>query len=249
MPLNVNELSKDSGVPMHHQLYCHIKDQIVKGILTPYEVLPSEKEMQEQFNISRITVRRAVSDLAHDGFLRKHHGKGTVVLPIKEASNVNHLVSFSSGAKERGNRPGSVILRQQIVHANVKVANSLNVELDEKVTFLKRLRLLNGVLVSVQNSYITGRKGLLEKVPTFNENTSLYAVLEEAGIVLDSADEVVEAIIPSQELRRELYMEENEPVLSRQAISYDIDGTPIEYSENYYIASRYKYCIHIKKER
>ena len=249
MPLEVNALDKESSVPMHHQLYSLIKDQIQSGVLAPYEVLPSENEMQRIFGISRITVRRAISDLAHDGFLRKHHGKGTVVLPPKEVSNVNHLVSFSSGAKAQGATPGSVILRQQVVMANVKVAASLQVELEEKVLFLKRLRLLNGVLIAVQNSYITGRKGFLEKIPTFNESTSLYQVLEEAGIVLDSADEVIEAIIPSQDLRRELYLEENEPVLSRQAVSYDRDGTPIEYSENFYIASRYQYCIHIQKER
>lgn len=248
MPLKTNFLDKDSSIPIHHQLYCQIKDQILDGALAPYEILPSEVEMQTLFGISRITVRRAVSDLAHDGFLQKHHGKGTVVLPPKATSNVSHLVSFSRGAKGQGDTPGSVILRQQIVQANVKVASSLSVELNEHVTFLKRLRLLNGVLVAVQDAYITGRKGLLEKLPAFSERTSLYTVLEESGIVLTSADEVIEAIIPSQELRRELYLEENEPVLSRQAISYDEDGTPIEYSENFYIASRYKYCIHIKKD-
>ena len=249
MPLEGNALDKNSSIPMHHQLYSHIKAQIQTGALSPYEILPSENEMQKIFGISRITVRRAIGDLAHDGFLRKYHGKGTVVLPPKETSSVNHLVSFSSGAKAQGDIPGSVILRQQIIRANVKVAASLQVELDEEVTFLKRLRLLNGVLVAVQNSYITGRKGLLGKIPGFNESTSLYQVLEEAGVILESADEVIEAIIPSQDLRRELYLEENEPVLSRQAVSYDQDGTPIEYSENYYIASRYKYCIHIKKDR
>jgi len=240
-------LDKESGIPIHHQIYCHIKDQIISGELKAYSVLPSENAMQELYGVSRITVRRAVGDLAHDGYLRKSHGKGTIVLPQKETSNVNHLVSFSEGAKMQGDIPSAVVLRQQIVRANVKVAESLQVDLDEEVLFLKRLRLLNGVLVGIQNAYITGRKELLSHIPAFDEKTSLYDILSTCGIELDSADEVIEAMLPSPELRRELFMEDHEPVLLREAISYDADGTPIEYSENFYIASRYKYCIHYKR--
>ena len=60
-------LDKDSKVPIHQQLYSYIKERIVEGFYKENETIPSEKEMQEMFEVSRITVRRAISDLEHDG--------------------------------------------------------------------------------------------------------------------------------------------------------------------------------------
>ena len=78
------KLDKESKVPIHQQLYCYIKECIENGTYKENETIPSEKEMQEMFEVSRITVRRAISDLEHDGYLTKRRGMGTVVTPPKE---------------------------------------------------------------------------------------------------------------------------------------------------------------------
>ena len=193
-------LDKESKVPIHQQLYCYIKECIENGAYRENRTIPSEKEMQEMFEVSRITVRRAISDLEHDGYLTKRRGMGTVVSPRKKARDMAVFNSFSGDAKVKGDKPGSIILQCRMVEANVKVASMLRVENGEKVYFLKRLRLLNGRIIALHNTYISGRLGFPILGEDFDATTSLYEYLEEHGIVLGSADETVEARMPSMGL-------------------------------------------------
>ena len=72
---------------------------------------------------------------------------------------------------------------------------------------------------------------------------------ERKGIVLGSADETNEAKMPSSEVKRDLYLGDNEPIYYSERVTFDENGDPVEYSENSYIASRYKYNIRLKKVR
>lgn len=242
-----NIFNTSSNIPLHHQLYCHIRDCINSGEYLPHDKLKSESEMQKEYGVSRITVRRAITDLAYDGLVRKIHGKGTIVLPRKNQRDITNLSSFSSDAKTKGARPGSIILKFDIVSANVKISTALKISLDEQVYFLKRLRTINGEILSLQNTYITSRKDLQFKREDFTENSSLYEMLEVRGIQLDCADETIETFPPPQDIRTQLFLEENQWVFYKERTTYDIQGFPIEFSENYYIADKYRYFIHITK--
>lgn len=243
------KLDKESKVPIHQQLYCYIKECIENGTYKENETIPSEKEMQEMFEVSRITVRRAISDLEHDGYLTKRRGMGTVVTPRKKARDMAVFNSFSGDAKVKGDKPGSIILQCKTVEANVKVASMLQVENGEKVYFLKRLRLLNGRIIALHDTYISGRLGFPILGEDFDSTTSLYEYLEEHGIVLGSADETVEAKMPTPEIRRELFMEENQPLVYKERVTYDHQGRAVEFSENSYISDSYRYYIHINNVR
>ena len=148
-------LDKDSKVPIHQQLYSYIKERIAEGFYKENEIIPSEKEMQEMFEVSRITVRRAISDLEHDGYLIKRKGRGTIVCPQKKERDMSVFNSFSGDAKVKGDKPGSIILHCKEVEASVKIAEMLQVETGEKVYFLKRLRLLNGRIIALNETYVS----------------------------------------------------------------------------------------------
>ena len=135
------------------------------------------------------------------------------------------------------------------VEASVKVSEMLNLQPREKVCYLKRLRLLDGKLLAVHETYISLRFGFSIKFEDFDTNTSLYDFLERKGIVLGSADETNEAKMPSSEVKRDLYLGDNEPIYYSERVTFDENGDPVEYSENSYIASRYKYNIRLKKVR
>ena len=67
------------NAPLYQQIYDEIKDAIEKGVYAPKERIPSELELAEQYDVSRITVRRAVEELCSDGYLVKQQGRGTFV--------------------------------------------------------------------------------------------------------------------------------------------------------------------------
>lgn len=72
-------VSADAGVPLHRQLYLVLHDEIARGALGPGDALPTEQSLCEQFGVSRITVRRALADLAEAGLIERRHGVGSFV--------------------------------------------------------------------------------------------------------------------------------------------------------------------------
>lgn len=242
-------IDKASKLPIHHQLYKILKSSLDSGEFPEGSIIPSEAELQQKYDISRITVRRAIADLEHDGYVKRQRGIGTVVVPKKNTRDLTHFQGFSDNAKEIGKHPGSIILVCTDVEASVKVSEMLRLNPREKVCYLKRLRLLDGKLLAVHESYISLRFGFTVQPEDFDSNTSLYDYLERKGMILGSANETNEAKMPTNELKRELYLGDNEPIFYSERITYDEQGNPLEYSENSYIASRYKYNIHLEKVR
>jgi GntR family transcriptional regulator len=72
-------VSADAGVPLHRQLFLVLHDEIGRGVLTAGDPLPTEQSLGEQFGVSRITVRRALADLADAGLIERRHGVGSFV--------------------------------------------------------------------------------------------------------------------------------------------------------------------------
>src|SRR6516165_9973396 len=72
-------VSMDAGVPLHRQLFLVLHDEIDRGVIAPGEALPTEQTLCEQFGVSRITVRRALADLAQQGYIERRQGVGSFV--------------------------------------------------------------------------------------------------------------------------------------------------------------------------
>lgn len=73
-------VSTAAGVPLHRQLFLVLYDEIIRGAVDPGDALPTEQSLCEQFGVSRITVRRALADLADEGLIERRHGVGSFVL-------------------------------------------------------------------------------------------------------------------------------------------------------------------------
>src|ERR1700752_4465586 len=72
-------VSTDAGVPLHRQLFLVLHDEIDRGVIAPGEALPTEQTLCDQFGVSRITVRRALADLAERGYIERRQGVGSFV--------------------------------------------------------------------------------------------------------------------------------------------------------------------------
>lgn len=242
-------IDKNSQSPIYAQLYCHIKNCIENGEYRPGDIIPSESEMQKEYAVSRITVRRAISDLEHDGYVKKRRGAGTVVEPRKLERDLAAFSSFGGSAKVKGDHPGSIILQLSTIPANVKVAEKLKIKCNADVYFLRRLRLINGRIIGLHETYLRSDLGFSLSKDDFDSNTSLYELLETMGIELGSADETMEARMSTPDLRHELFLKDDKPVIYKERVTYNTDGTPVEFSENSYIGDTYKYYIHIVNVR
>lgn len=233
--------------PLYVQVYEEIKRRILNKTYSVGKLIPSEASLQQEFGVSRITIRRALDDLVNDGFIYKRQGVGAVVLSTNQYEDTFKLNSFTEDVILQGKNPSSSVLKQEVVEASVEVAEKLQIKPGKGVFFLKRLRLIDGSIAGLHETYISMRFGLDFTDKVFDEKASLYKFYEENNVILGTAEETIEAIIPSERLRWELFMEENEPLMFRKRISYDEQKCPIEYSKNYYFAKLYKYVISLKK--
>jgi len=241
-------IDKNSKIPLYMQLYIILKEEIANGTYAAESFLPSESELLEKYGLSRITIRRALTDLENDGYVKKIRGKGTKVYPKKQYSDLFELTGFNENAMRDGQRPASIILKFDIVQANVDVAEHLQINPGENVYYLKRLRLLNGRINGIHHTFISQRTGLDINISNWTEETSLYDYYGQNGISVSTATEVIQAMLPTPTLVKELYISELEPIFYRERVTYDSQGNTIEYSQNYYIAKEHKYFVQLKKD-
>lgn len=236
-----------SNSPLYKQIYDSLKQKIDSDFYKVNEALPSEQELQTEYGVSRITVRRALNDLEIAGSVRRVHGKGTFVEPRKHYYNLAGASSFSDEAKKTGERASSIILEFKTIEASIVVAEYLQIPVGTDIYFLKRIRLKSGRIVGMNETYINKLNGLKIENYELDENTSIYNLYSTKGFEIARATETIEAKMPSKSIRNELYVKEDEPVFLRERITYLDTGEPIEYSINTYKANEYKYAINLVK--
>ena len=104
------KLDKSLPVPLYYQLAETLREQIESGAIKPGAQLPSERELGDQLAISRMTVRKALLDLASEGLIYTRVGKGTFVAEPKIDQRLQGVTSFTQDVRGRGARPASQVL-------------------------------------------------------------------------------------------------------------------------------------------
>lgn len=175
-------------------LYYQLKEEILKKILAKQwkvgEKIPNEYELCEQYHVSRITVRQALSELEKDGYVVRKQGKGTYVSTPNIEQNLTGFYSFSEEFKKKGFIPSTKVIEFGIR----KVEKDISVKLrlpdnSETVYHIKRLRYADDILMAIESSYLPVeifpdmKKEDLERAP-------MYEIMRERyGIFPDSAEE------------------------------------------------------------
>lgn len=234
-------------MPLYMVIYEELKKKITDSSYPVGSYLPSETELQEIYHVSRITVRRALTDMEHDGYIKKIKGKGAKVLPKKKYSDLYELTGFTEDAQRNGDDPASIILKCEVQPASIMVATFLQIEPNEDVYYLKRLKLLNGRISGIFETYITQRLGFTIDTDRFGASVSLYDYYESCGVHIDSATETIEAIMTTPQIRKDMFLDKDEPIFYRERITYNDMNVPIEYSKNYYKANGYKYVVRMHR--
>ena len=156
MSFKNKEIDRDTPIPMYFQLKNIILDEIKNGRLKPGDLLPTELELGESFNLSRTTVRQAVIELVGEGYLYRIKGKGTFVAKPKLVQDFMRTIeSYSEQMKRLKLTPGTKILKNEIVRANEDVAGALGIKEGDEVVLLRRLRFANDEPIVVLDTYLT----------------------------------------------------------------------------------------------
>lgn len=236
-------IDHSSPLPLYFQLEQILLRQIENGEITTSDPFPSEKELQEKYGVSRITVRRALSDLTTKGYLSRQSGRRTLITHPKIQTITAKLGGIFDELSKQGFRVHSRVFEMDRRSPPRKAARILGIPETSTVFYFKRLVYVDGEPIALNYFY-------LNVVPdiTFTreelERGSVFVPLEHRyGIVLRRAKQTIEATMPLEEECQLLGIGANVPVLLVESISCDGQDRPASYGKIVYRGDRYKHYI------
>lgn len=220
-------LTKTEGVALYIQVREALREQIESGLLNPGERLPSEEELAAQFGVSRMTVRQGVSDLTDEGLLYRRRGIGTFVTQFHVERDHNRLTDFFETARAEGFKAEVRLLSREVIAAKLMIANELGLQENEPVVRIQSLRLAGNVPVTIYDEYVP-YKLRPELLTEDLRSRAAWQILEESGLVIKRAVQVIEARGADEEIAVLLDIEEDSPILFKNRVIYAEDGSPVE---------------------
>lgn len=235
--------------PLYAQLVDTLREKIDND-MKPGDLLPSERDLSLQYNLSRTTVRLALGELEALGAVIRKHGKGTFVADTSsESTNLISAYSFTEQMKEQGRTPTTKILDFRIVEAKRNVAENLHLPQGSKIYAVRRLRLADNVPMMVGVSYLPYQLFPNLSLEALVEHP-LYEIFEKAyNQVIHIATEECSASLCRMEEARALGLEEGVPVLRFVRNTSNNHGQIIEYTRSVARGDRFKYVVtHVRNE-
>ena len=249
MDLNSRTIDSESIVPLYKQLFHYLNSAIQNHEFKPGDRIPSENELAREFNISRVTIRRALQELAQQEKIVSVPGKGSFVLQPK-IEPLTALTSFSENMRAQGYEPSYRDTAVAFISPTSQIQSHLRVPETEQVLHIHRMMLADGVPMAIQNVYLAERvyrRNPSLFIPEVLNQISLYKLFElKLSLFLFRADEWVDASKATQEEAGLLQMKKDDSVLVIDRVTYSTtEPDPIEYVHQLYSASRYRYKVEL----
>jgi GntR family transcriptional regulator len=232
-------------------LYLQVKDILVKRIQEkvwpPNTLIPTEQELMEEFDVSRTTLRQAITMLVQDGLLEKKQGKGTIVKtqPLIGGS-LGKLKGFAEEAIERGLTPESKLIRAEFKKDLYYEKTKLRVADDEEILVIERVRFADEVPIAIERSCWPVHIGQILNKEDLNR-AKFYEVLESEGILLKRAKEKISAMNATIYEADLLGIRAGEALLEMTRLSFGFDDKPIEFTTTKFRSDKYHYDIELTR--
>jgi len=244
---NQGSIDERLPTPLYHQIYLVLRNRILKDEYPHNSRLPGEEEVARQFGVSRITAKRAINDLAADGFVVRERGRGTRVTYLAPATPVRaNVEGLLENLLEMGLKTEVELLEFDYVLPGEEVARALQCEADDEVQRAVRVRRLEGEPFSYLTTHVPahigrsyGRDDLAAR--------PLLSLLERDGIVVSSAEQTITAILADVETAPALRIELGSALLRIDRIVYDQQDRPVEYITALYRSDFYQYRMMLSR--
>lgn len=237
---------EEERIPKYFALKRELIRQIEEEAFEPDCLIPSERELMEQFQVSRITVRRAIDELVTGGYLYKVQGKGTYVKSDDYSQNLFAITSCTEDVKRLGRNPSKKVVASEIVPADAKRARLLNTAVGDEVFRLERVTMADGEPLNYTITYLPCK--LFPGIDKYDFNTqSLYELLEmQYHVKFAKSRRTIEAVLTEEEIAEYLDIEEQMPVILFGSTTYGVvqgREQPIESFKCYYRTDQYKFYL------
>lgn len=237
-------IDKMTPVPLYYQLKEAILGNIKNGKYQEGDRIPNEKDFCEELDLSRTTVRQAITELVYEGWLYRIKSKGTFVTkPKLKQDFVMKIEKFNDQMERLGMVPKTKVLTLKVIHADLSTAQSLGIEERDRVVCLKRLRFANEEPIVVIETFLPYDScGFIMNYDFLQE--SLYNILSRSQETkVCKVKRTIEAVSADAEDAELMEMKKGSPIHMFHTIGYNADNVPIEYSIARYKGNRNRFEV------
>ncbi|HAF61693.1 MAG TPA: hypothetical protein DCK95_05155 [Anaerolineaceae bacterium] len=229
-------------IPIYQQIISYIKEYIDNGIYQKGNIIPSEQEFCNQFNTSRMTVRKAIDELVNDGYLYRIQGRGTFVSHWVYRKSLE-VLGFTYHMTQLGYKPSSKVLTFETKRTEPLIAEKLKILPTENVYFLSRVRMADLEPIAIENVYLPEKRFPGLDVYSFEEN-SLYDVLKtyyKTEVLLKQ--EKINAIMVEGIYAKILFEKDKGVGMRMTGVDIDTNMSPIAYANSIYHGTKYIFDV------
>jgi GntR family transcriptional regulator, mannosyl-D-glycerate transport/metabolism system repressor len=232
--------------PLYRQVADKIREQIRSGGLKPGDALPTEVKLQQQFGVSRVTIRQAIKLLVEQDELYSVQGSGTYVREQRIKHDIYQLRGFSEEMSSTDRQASTEVLDFAVMLPPPMVASALGLTEQERVVYAKRLRLLDGKPLIVEETWLP-----LAMFPDLSFEVmrrSKYQYIEqEKGLKIDRSEQEIAPVLPSPDICRLLGCSASDPILEISSRGFLSTGEMFEFSVHHFLTREYKFSLVAKR--
>lgn len=237
------------GIPRHAQITNWLRSRIETGEFKSDEKLPSENELAKKFDVSRVTVRRALQSLESEEMIYRCQGLGSFVKDERTSHNLVRLTDFNEDMAKAGLKATSEVRDFITVDAPDWLAEILDIEEGTKVIRIDRLRLGDGHPIAFDSTWLPILYGQLLDKDKLGE-TTIYRQLEENyDIPIVRGCYRISADVADEQLASDMKVPENSPLLLIDRTSFTIGGKAVYYQKRFYRSDKVMYEMTLERDQ
>jgi GntR family transcriptional regulator len=241
-------LATSPALALHRQVFVVVRDKILSGEWPAGSAIPAEEALREQFGVSRVTVRRALADLAANGLVERRHGLGTFVAHRAAAPRPDPTQSLLDGLAKSAAETQVEVIEVRRVPAPPLVAKLLKIAANEQAHHSLRLRRIGTVPVMLTDVWVPGDLGHKITAAALKKR-AMYELLQSQGVTFGRVIQTTSATAADPRRARMLEVEIGAPLITLTRLIHDLSERPVQYITAYLSPERSRVVSEIPGEQ
>ena len=228
-------------VPAYIRIHDAIKKEIDEGVWEIGQRLPSERDLADDYEVSRMTLRQAITLLVEEGILERRVGSGTYVASHRVQEKMRGTTSFTEIVRSQGKTPSSQLISYQRKTANETEIQQLQLKATDTVVRMERVRFADNVPLVFEVASIPEK--LIQSFNQEDITEHFFQTLTDNGYEIGKSQQTIYAKNASERVANYLKVSKNHAVLALTQVSYFTDGRPFEYVHSQYVGDRFEFYL------
>ena len=228
-------------LPAYLQIHDQIKKEIDEEVWQIGQRLPSERDLAETFQVSRMTLRQAITLLVEEGVLERRVGSGTFVASTRVQEKMRGTTSFTEIMKSQGKTPSSQLISYRRTLPSKQEIEKLGINKTENIIRMERVRYTDKLPVVYEVASIPEKF-----IKNFNKEeitSHFFQTLQEHGYKIGKSQQTIYARLAKEKIAHYLGIPRGHAILALTQVSYFEDGTAFEYVKSQYVGDRFEFYL------